>query len=191
MNHPMNKYLLELAIRLVGTALVFYPLQGLTQNYSHNSQSISITHGEGYGLFYSGIGTNIGWHSEDDFKYISVGCMQTDAEEELEEELNQGSGSTNNVVPACSMGFGWVNALDSSGTHGLGIYLGMVDAIAEKNPYTRELIENQAVYGVGVGYVWFPGGLGRSGMNLGVYTTAGRHDGNFTNRVFFQIGFQH
>jgi len=167
--------------------LLLLPLSSVAQNY-YNSR---ITYGEGYGLFYSGLGTNIGIHSDNDFKYFSVGCMQTDVEEEVEEEFHQGGGSSANAVPACGTGFGWVRALDTGSKTGVSFYLGMVDAKVERNPYTREVLENQAVYGLGLGYVWFPAGMGNPGMNIGFFTSVARYDSHFTNRMFFQLGFQH
>lgn len=130
----------------------------------------NFTFGLGVGSLYSGLGANVGIQTENDLKYLSVGCVS----------YSSIYGET------CGIGAGWVftDIFDfQTPKHGLGIYVGIVDD--EYDDFDRE-----AVYGAGLGYHYFVSGIDKSGFNLGFTATAADEKDGFSIGGLFQIGYQ-
>ncbi|KGJ89446.1 hypothetical protein [Thalassotalea sp. ND16A] len=130
----------------------------------------SFTFGAGLGTFYSGLGVNVGVQSETELKYLSFGCVS----------YSSLAGET------CGAGMGWVKTdlFNSTNTkHGTSIYLGIV--ASEDNHF-----DDDAVYGVGLGYHYFFNGISHSGTNLGFTITAGNDDDGLDIGGIIQLGYQ-
>lgn len=157
-----------------------------TKTVNPNNDS-RFTFGVGRGLLYSGFGINVGLRSENDFKYISLGCVK------YYKETYRGSQS------ACGPGVGWVWTDifgESNNKHGFGFYIGPVDARHEweweltsggVQPVYKDL---QVQYGTGLSYVYFPRGIDRAGWNMGFSATSSRYRGGFSQRGAIQLGYQ-
>lgn len=130
----------------------------------------NFTFGLGAGAFYSGVGVNAGIQSENDLKYVSVGCVS----------YSSIYGGT------CGVGVGWVKTdiFDfQTPKHGTSLYLGVVGS--ESNNY-----EHEAVYGAGLGYHYFLRGIGNAGFNFGFTLVAGNEKDGIGVDGFFQAGYQ-
>jgi len=127
------------------------------------------TFGAGIGTFYSGLGINVGIQSKTDIRYVSLGCVSVSS-----------NGET------CAGGIGWVTTelFDSKSTkHGTSIYLGIVGT--EKN-----YLNNDPIYGVGLGYHYFFSGINYSGFNLGFTLVAGNKNDGTEIGGMLQAGYQ-
>lgn len=130
----------------------------------------SFTFGVGMGSFYSGVGINAGIQSTTDIKYVSLGCVS----------YSSINGET------CGGGIGWVNTelFDSSNTkHGASIYLGIMGT-------DTHYFDNDAIYGLGLGYHYFFNGISHSGTNLGFTLLAGNANDGMSIGAMLQIGYQ-
>jgi hypothetical protein len=151
---------------MIKTALV---ASLFTLHFSTSAEEISV--GLGAGTSYSGLGANVAYVSETDMKYASAGCVS----------YSSNSGST------CGAGIGWIKTdlfNSDSNKHGLGAYLGIVGV--EKAFYR----EDEAVYGVGLGYHYFFNGINDSGFNLGVTVVAGDTADDDKFGLVLQAGYQ-
>jgi|GEM_PF-711377 len=153
-----------------------------TANQSDNQDASSFSFGLGSGLFYSGIGVNLGLRTQDSFKYFSLGCAYL---------------GVYHSESSCGPGIGYVRAVDLKRKHGLGIYFGLIDSEIEWEPvYTtfgviRKQVDREEVYGLGISYIYYANGINKPGWNIGFSTTLGNyHHGGMTSESRFQWGYQ-
>jgi hypothetical protein len=147
-------------------ACLLFPLA-----FSANSLAEDFSFGVGVGSLYSGVGVNAASRSATDLKYLSAGCVS----------YSDYDGST------CGVGVGWIKTdlFNSQNTkHGFGAYLGVVGS--ERVRFS----EDEALYGLGLGYHYFFNGIERSGTNLGVSYVAGDAESGFDSAVMIQVGYQ-
>jgi hypothetical protein len=129
--------------------------------------------GIGIGALYSGIGVNVGFRSERDFKYVAAGCA--------------GIGYSDNsgwLLP-CGIGAGWIwtDLLSKDDKrNGFGLYVKPV-GIDNSN-------DDKARYGLGVTYAFFLQGLCAGGWNMGITPTLGKEHGDTKVGLFMNVGYQ-
>ena len=158
------------------------PLISLNCFAAESKQDKAYSIGLGVGAMYSGIGTNLSFLSENDLKYISLGCVEHSA--------NNGT--------ICGFGAGWIKT-DLFGTnankHGLGVYVSIVgnESYASYTSTTQGeeyYAHNSDTYGAGVSYTYFMNGINKSGTALGISLHATNADFDNSYGVFFQVGYQ-
>lgn len=135
-----------------------------------------LSYGIGGGAIYSGLGVNIGAKGDGTRRYVALGCPAV------------GYSSADGWVSACGIGAGWIWSHivpESGGRHSFGIHLGAVGATDENSDH-----HYKTAYGIGLPYVYFPGGLETGGLNFGVMPAIGRTRGTTKGFVMLQIGYQ-
>lgn len=158
---------------------------GLSQTETVNmKEDSSFAFGIGRGLFYSGAGINVGLRSENDFKYISLGCVEYHRSSFL------------GTRSACGLGIGWVWSDifgESNNKHGFGFYIGPVDARDEwEFTFSGGAVykDLQVIYGTGLSYIYFPRGIESAGWNMGFSATTGRYRSSFSQGGAILLGYQ-
>lgn len=150
--------------------------------FAEDTQDKDFSIGIGVGSMYTGIGANLSLLSENDLKYISVGCV----------EYSSRLGST------CGFGAGWIKTdlfdFDSN-KHGFGVYAGLVGRESYfSRASTTEGIEvyyhDDNIYGAGISYTYFMNGINRRGATFGVsfHATNASVESKFGG--FLQVGYQ-
>tara|TARA_R110000772_G_scaffold28437_15_gene71711 strand:- start:6349 stop:6852 length:504 start_codon:yes stop_codon:yes gene_type:complete len=147
-----------------------------------NNQEQQYSVGIGMGALYTGLGANIALLSQNDMKYLSLGCV----------EYSSRFGST------CGFGAGWVKTdlfnFDNN-KHGFGIYASLVGSEVSVK-YTQSdfgndyILKEHDYYGLGLSYTYFFNGINNSGTTLGVsiHGTNADFDSRFAS--FLQVGYQ-
>ena len=136
----------------------------------HLQAEDSFSAGVGAGTKYSGLGANFSLLTATDMKYISAGCLS----------YGSRSGLT------CGAGLGWITTdlLDEgSNNHGVGFYLGAIGSQSYQ-------LNEEAIYGAGLGYHYFFNGIDKSGVNIGLSLAYGKDDKESVSGVMFEIGYQ-
>jgi hypothetical protein len=116
-----------------------------------------VTISMGVGMQYGGLGINLTRVSDHDLKYLSVGWLGQNANDD-------------NFI---GLTVGWLRTdlfnLDSN-RHGFGISLGRIgwEQIDEQVGNGEYIEHDRYVYGVGLDYVYFSKGIGRPGKKYGV-----------------------
>lgn len=138
-----------------------------------------IQFGVGMGAQYAGLGANVSIVSENDAKYVALGCVQ------FRPDYDDAT---------CGASIGYINTSwlsDASNKHGLGIHAGIMGS--ERTTPNMAFIKHQydGLYGVGVGYTYFSNGINKQGFTLGAsihQTLEDRNDDK--NSVLLQLGYQ-
>lgn len=133
--------------------------------------------GLGYGSMYTGLGANLSFITRNDIKYVSAGCVESNAFENT-----------------CGFGLGWIRTDlfgDHTKKHGVGIYASIVGheryTTLENDQYKSS--END-IYGIGLSYTYFMNGIDRSGATFGLsfHATDAEDEDNLGS--YMQIGYQ-
>ncbi len=136
-----------------------------------------LTYGIGMGAMYSGLGANVGLQSNNDFRYLTAGCIA----------LGYSDANGDSITP-CGVGAGWIwtNLLSNTNNrHGLGFYVGPVGLRDRTSPDD----DWETVYGAGLSYTYFFREIRSDGWNLGTTLAAGDDDGVETY-LMLQAGYQ-
>jgi hypothetical protein len=127
--------------------------------------------GLGYGALYNGLGGNFALITEDDLKYISVGCSEFM------------SSSLDGTHVTCGIGIGWLRSdilTRNNSKHGLGLNI-VLD---------YDQFHSKVEPSIRLPYVFFFRGLDRRGWNLGVAPLV-RWDADGTDLgVMLEVGHQ-
>lgn len=120
-----------------------------------------ISVGGGYGVLFGGIGVNIALVDDSNYRYASLGVISA--------YRSSDDGRKDSDV-AYGVGLGWIKTdiiFPDSKKHGLGVYLGAVDADSRWSgePLRRESLHTR--YGGGVNYHYFASGPEAKGLVVG------------------------
>ncbi len=143
---------------LIG-AIIMLMSATVASNDSNPNRDLSL--GAGYGILFGGLGVNIARIEGNNYQYASLGVISAFSSDY--------DGEKNSDI-AYGVGVGWIRTdviFPSSEKHGLGLYLGAVDAESrwEGEPSRRESLKTR--YGAGATYSYFTSGLESPGFVIG------------------------
>jgi hypothetical protein len=147
---------------------------GLSLFVADTSADERYSFGLGIGTMYAGLGANVAWLSDNNFSYLTVGCIGV---------VHDRDGPDDG---ACGAGIGWLrkNVFSSlSEKHGFGFHLGPVSTALGGTKV-------DAIYGVGATYAYFSNGVGQRGFVLGATPSLGRKHGDMKAYFSLNLGYQ-
>jgi hypothetical protein len=150
-----------------------------------------LTVGLGFGSLYNGIGANIGLVDKNSLRYFAAGCPGLST---WESRSSSGAGdvatssSDSGIETNCGLGAGYAHTgLFGTGNnrHALGLGLGISDDRRESG-----IPDNGIETHLRLTYNYFPGGILKGGINLGLAPVLTVGVRNTTQGLLLNLGFQ-